>query len=61
MDTLNTLQEIDDTEMDQVFNCSVNDFSKLVKIDSTDFKIISQNISVYFNFDDLQLKLAQLK
>ena len=59
--TLETITEIDNTEIAQVSNYSLHNFKTAIEIKNNDFTIISQNIrSIYSNFNDLQLNLAYL-
>lgn len=60
--TLETITEIDNTEIAQVSNLSLHTFNTSIQLKNTDFTIISQNIrSIYSNFTDFQLNLAYLK
>ena len=59
--TLQTLNDIDNYEIAQVFDCQLNEFTSLIKPNSTGFTVVSQNIrSIYSNFDDLQLNITNL-
>lgn len=62
MDSFDTLKEIDQIKLSDSLKCSIQEL-KLKTDNSTHNLIIStQNIrSIYKNFDDLQLTLAQLK
>lgn len=60
-DLLNTLNEIDSAENTQSFLCDACDLTQLIKFQSGDLTIVSQNIcSVYKNFSDLLLSIAQI-
>lgn len=60
--TLQTLNNIDNTETTNVFSCSSEELKSLINISPTDITIVSQNIrSIYSNHSDLLLNLMNLK
>lgn len=62
MDSLDTINEVDNIEVANVHVDKIENISRLLKVTQRDFTIVGQNIrSVYSNFDDLQLNLALLK
>lgn len=63
MDSTHTImQEIDDTVNAQCNEFQIEDFSKQLNIQNSDFTIVSQNIrSIYGNLDDLQVTLTHFK
>lgn len=60
--TLQTLKTIDEVEISQTTQCTIQELNNKLSINSTDFTMISQNIrSIYGNIDDLTTTLADLK
>lgn len=60
-ETLNTLNELDNIEIACAFRCDIENIDKQITITKSDFTLLNQNItSVYCNFDDFLLTLANL-
>lgn len=55
------MHEIDNTKIAQVHNCNIDELPELIRCGASDLTIASQNIrSIYTNFNDLLLNLANL-
>lgn len=60
--SLQTLQEIDDTEIAKSVTCSIGDLPIHLPVKKYRLNIVHQNIrSIYRNFDDFEISLSQLK